>query len=290
MKINPAQLALLGLLALGNSLSGQVTGSPADISTHKDPYTPIGGISVTPTVVQPGVRPKMVWAIEYPKAVADLSEIDTNGTITPKQRIDLKIRVMGVALQAGSTQLPAALWVRVGATSEWELVFYGREGDVQPDEIVFEKRDVSPGTPIDFSARGQSASGSWYATHSTVGSDLSVIGMVNGDPVPDYAPAYKQGRIESFMTQFLDEENHVVLGPHDIIHTFELGSSNPGDWWFDMQDIVCMTTLSQARRNDESRTRLSFTGIDSSNTQTSSSTTVDDKGKILKGRRDESRP
>ena len=228
----------------------------------------------------------MVWRIEYPEAVADLSEIDPNGTLTPKQRVDLKIRVMGVALQAGSTQLPAALWGRVGAASEWELVFYGREDDVQPDEIVFEKRDVVPGTPIDFSARGQSAAGSWYNTHSTAGSDLSVIGMVNGDQVPDYAPAYKQGRIESFMTQFLDEENHVVLGPRDIIHTFELGSSNPGDWWFDMQDIVCMTTLSQPRRNNENRTRLELRG--SSSSQTGSSATVDDKGKIHRGRRDES--
>ena len=285
MKLNPTQLALLGLLVLGSSLSGQITRSTSS-GSHKDPYTPVGGISVTPTVVQPGVRPKMVWRIEYPEAVADLSEIDPNGTLTPKQRVDLKIRVMGVALQAGSTQLPAALWVRVGATSEWELVFYGRENDVKPDEIIFEKRDVVPGTPIDFSARGQSASGSWYNTHSTAGSDLSVIGMVSGDKVPDYAPAYEQGRIESFMTQFLDEENHVVLGPRDIIHTFELGSSNPGDWWFDMQDIVCMTTLSQPRRNNENRTRLELSG--SSSSQTGSSATVDDKGKIHRGRRDES--
>ena len=286
MKLNPTQLALLGLLVLGSSLSGQITGSTPSGSAHKDPYTPVGGISVTPTVVQPGVRPKMVWRIEYPEAVADLSEIDPNGTVTPKQRVDLKIRVMGVALQAGSTQLPAALWVRVGATSEWELVFYGRENDVKPDEIIFEKRDVVPGTPIDFSARGQSASGSWYNTHSTAGSDLSVIGMVSGDKVPDYAPAYEQGRIESFMTQFLDEENHVVLGPHDIIHTFELGSSNPGEWWFDMQDIVCMTTLSQPRRNNENVPRLSRI---SSGIQAGSSATVDDKGKIHKGRRDDSR-
>ena len=88
------------------------------------------------------------------------------------------------------------------------------------------------------------------------------------------------------MTQFLDEENHVVLGPRDIIHTFELGSSNPGDWWFDMQDIVCMTTLSQPRRNNENRTRLELRG--SSSSQTGSSATVDDKGKIHRGRRDES--
>ncbi len=268
MKLNPIQLALLGLLVLGSSLSGQTTGFTPSGSAHKDTYTPIGGISVTPTVVQPGVRPKMVWSIKYPEAVADLSEIDPNGTITAKQRVDLKIRVMGVALQAGTTQLPAALWIRVGAASEWELVFYGRENDVNPDVVVYEKKNVQPGTQIDFSARGQSGSGSWFDTHSTAGSDLSVIGMIDGDSVPDYAPAYEQGRIESFMTQFLDEENHVVLGPHDIIHTFELGSSNPGDWWFDMQDIVCTTTLSQTRPDNGGGNLLSSSDL---STQTSSS-------------------
>lgn len=283
MKMNASQLALLGLLALGSSLSGQTTGSTPASSGHKDPYTPVGAISVTPTVVQPGVRPRMVWNIDYPMAVVDLSEVDPNGTITPTQEIDLKIRVMGVALQSGHTLLPAALWVRMGASAPWELVFYGRENDVNPDEIVYEKKNVLPGTQIDFSARGQSGSGSWFSTHSTADSDLSVIGMVDGDSVPDYAPAYEQGRIESFMTQFLDEDNHVVLGPHDIIHTFELGSSNPGDWWFDMQDIVCTTTLSQARRNNGSGNLLS--SVDLSTQTSSSSATVDDNGKIIRGRK-----
>ncbi|MDP7656203.1 MAG: hypothetical protein QF706_09015 [Roseibacillus sp.] len=278
--MNASQLSLLGLLALGSSLSGEITGSTPG---HKDPYTPVGAISVTPTVVQPGVRPKMEWNIDYPLAVVDLSEVDPNGTITPTQEIDLKIRVMGVALQSGHTLLPAALWVRVGASAPWELVFYGRENDVNPDEVVYEKKNVQPGTQIDFSARGQSGSGSWFGTHSTAGSDLSVIGMIDGDSVPDYAPAYEQGRIESFMTQFLNEDNHVVLGPHDIIHTFELGSSNPGDWWFDMQDIVCTTTLSQTRRNSGGGSFLSSVDL---STQTSSSATVDDNGKIIRGRKE----
>ena len=280
MNMNASQLSLLGLLALGSSLSGEITGSTPG---HKDPYTPVGAISVTPTVVQPGVRPKMEWNIDYPLAVVDLSEVNPNGTITPTQEIDLKIRVMGVALQSGHTLLPAALWVRVGASAPWELVFYGRENDVNPDEVVYEKKNVQPGTQIDFSARGQSGSGSWFGTHSTAGSDLSVIGMIDGDSVPDYAPAYEQGRIESFMTQFLNEDNHVVLGPHDIIHTFELGSSNPGDWWFDMQDIVCTTTLSQTRRNSGGGSFLSSVDL---STQTSSSATVDDNGKIIRGRKE----
>ena len=64
MKMQATQLVLL--LALGSPLSGEIIGSVpnSNPTPHKDPYTPIGSISVTPTVVQPGVRPKMVWEIE----------------------------------------------------------------------------------------------------------------------------------------------------------------------------------------------------------------------------------
>ena len=279
---------LVVFFALGSSLLGDTPRifSNEVSNRHKDPYTPVGSISVTPTVVQPGVRPRMVWGIEYPKAVADISELDPNGTISLQQRVDLKIRVMGVALQAGSTQLPAALWVRVGASAPWELIFYGRGGDVRPDEIVFQKSDVPANTQIDFSARSQTASGTWYETQSTSGSSLSVIGMVNGDRVPDFVPAYEQGRIESFMTQFLDEENHVVLGPRDIIHTFELGTSSPGAWWFDMQDIVCMTTLSQVEEEQSGvdRSRLNTDFAQAGNVQVIAGA-VDDRGVITMGRR-----
>ena len=280
------QLALF--LALGPSLLADTLAiaSNGGYTAHKDPYIPIGSISVTPTVVQPGVRPKMVWDIQYPESVADISDLDPNGTVTPKQKVDIKVRVMGVALQAGSNQLPAALWVRVGETAPWELVFYGREGDVRPDEIVFEKRDVLPDTKIDFSARSQTPAGGWYETQSTSGSSLSVIGLVNGDRVPDFVPAYEQGRIESFMTQFLNEENHVVLGPRDIIHTFELGTSRPGAWWFDMQDIVCMTTLSQgeSQQSGVDRSRLTLSDVRAGD-YSPASQTIDDRGVIIQGRR-----
>jgi hypothetical protein len=110
--------------------------------------------------------------------------------------------------------------------------------------------------------------------------------MVNGDRVPDFVPAYEQGRIESFMTQFLDEKNHVVLGPRNIIHTFELGTSSPGAWWFDMQDIVCMTTLSQVEEQQSGvdRSQLNVDFAQASNIRIISGT-VDDRGVIRVGRK-----
>ena len=113
--------------------------------------------------------------------------------------------------------------------------------------------------------------------------------MVNGDQVPDFAPAYEQGRIESFMTQFLDDSNsRVVLGPHEVIHTFELGSTNPGDWWFDMQDIVCVTTLSERLVVSGSSIKFEDPGTGSSTGVAASggnSNTLDDKRLIQSGRK-----
>ena len=289
MILNAAQLALLGFFGLASVLLGQSTGKSSVRSPHGDPFTPVGSISVTPTVVQPGVQPNMVWGIEYPKAVEDLSEIDPGGGVTPKTTVDLKLRVMGVAWQYGNTLLPTALWVRVGAGSGWELVFFGSGADVNPEEVVFEKKGILPGTRIDFSARGQSPTGPWYSTRSTATPELTVLGMVNGDQVPDFAPAYEQGRIESFMTQFLDDSNsRVVLGPHEVIHTFELGSTNPGDWWFDMQDIVCVTTLSERLVVSGSSIKFEDPGTGSSTGVAASggnSNTLDDKRLIQSGRK-----
>ncbi len=284
MKINASYLALFGCFGLAGSLAGQTNGESSGTSPHGDPYTPVGSISVTPTVVQPGVQPNMVWGIEYPKAAGDLSDIDTAGGVTPKTTVDVKVRVMGVAWQYGNTLLPTALWVRVGAASAWELVFFGSGEDVNPEKVVFERKGVLPGTRIDFSARGQSPTGPWYSTRSTSTPELTVLGMVNGDNVPEFAPAYEQGRIESFMTPFLDDNNtRVVLGPHDIIHTFELGSTNPGDWWFDMQDIVCVTTLSEKKTGAGSNTKFENPGAAS---VTGGSTgTLDDKKMIQSGRK-----
>jgi hypothetical protein len=77
-----------------------------------------------------------------------------------------------------------------------------------------------------------------------------VIGLKNGDEVPSYAPAYNQGRVEDFLTQFVrdtdnDGNQNVILGPRDMIYLFELASTNPGDWYFDMQDIVSVVTFDE---------------------------------------------
>jgi hypothetical protein len=237
--VNKAVLAMM--------LSASVLGVRAQ-SEHGDPYEPVGDLTVTPTVVQPGVHPQMFWNIEYPEMVEDLVDVGNNSEVYTNKDLRVKVRMVGVAFQSGKVPLPTALWIRVGGGS-WQLLFYGRYYDVNPTQFVF-NQEVGENTRIDFAARGKNSSGSWYSNRWTASSMEEVIGLRNGEEVPYYAPAYNQGGIEDFLTQFIaDTDNdgnmNVVLGPREMIYLFELGSTNPGDWWFDMQDLVAVVTFDE---------------------------------------------
>ena len=90
------KLVLLALVA-GSGLDAQ--------HEHGDPFEPVGSLTVTPTVVQPGVHPDMTWGIEYPETVDDLVEIGPQSQLTAKKDLRMKIRVVGVAFQSGSRHL-----------------------------------------------------------------------------------------------------------------------------------------------------------------------------------------
>ena len=103
---------------------------------HGDPYEPVGSLTVSPVVVQPGVHPNMEWGIEYPEDIDDLVDVGDNDELTAKKDLTMKVRVAGVAFQSGNTQLNVAHWVRIGGSSaNWELVFYGKSYHVNPADI-----------------------------------------------------------------------------------------------------------------------------------------------------------
>jgi hypothetical protein len=215
---------------------------------HGDPYEPVGDLTVTPTVVQPGVHPQMFWDIEYPETIEDLVDVGSNSEVTTNKDLRVKVRVAGVAFQSGSTPLPTGLWIRLNGGA-WQLLFYGRDYDVNPAQFVF-NQEVLEGTRIDFAARGKDSSGRWYSSRWTATYMKEVIGLKNGDEIPSYAPAYNQGNIKDFLSQFVGDTNNdgnqnVILGPRDMIYLFELASTNPGDWYFDMQDLVAIVTFDE---------------------------------------------
>ena len=59
------------------------------------------------------------------------------------------------------------------------------------------------------------------------------------------SPAYEQGNIGSFLSSYVSEANTIQIGPRDMIYLFELASSDPTEWWFDMQDLVVIVTYDE---------------------------------------------
>lgn len=242
MKISANVLVTGGLFAAAGLLGAQ-DATPDSTVNHGDPYLPVGTMKVTPEVVQPGVQPEVTWGIEYPKSIPDLVHIDSNGGMTTlnDQSDKINIRVAGVSFASGDTDLPVALWVRVDNGS-WNLIFYGTESEVSGD-VVF-SQTIHDGTRVDLAARGRTSDGGWSETQWTLSSSPNVEALVHGDELPSNSSDFSNGQVEDFMSQYVDSTvTEVVAGPRDIIHVFEVGSSDPGDSYFDMQDIVVVTTF-----------------------------------------------
>ena len=121
----------------------------------------------------------------------------------------MQVRVAGVALQSGRTHLPVALWASTGGA--WELLFYGTYDQVDPETIIFD-RVLEADTILNFATKGKNAIGKWSPYRTTTKSDVAIVALVNNDKVPIDTSAYRQGRVESFLTQFINSNNRVTLG------------------------------------------------------------------------------
>ncbi len=269
MKISAKQLVLPGVLfgaglvtAQDPVLNGGETGS------HGDPFTPVGKLKVTPTVVQPGVQPNMFWEIEYPKSIEDLTVIVEPGKLvtTNTNTETLEVRVAGVSYESGEgVDLPVAMWVRLDGGS-WDLIFYGRTDEVDPSNVVF-SQSIPEGTQVDFAFRGRKSDGSWGATQWTLEDTPNIDSVISGDPVPADSSAFSSGSVESFVTQFVDDStNTIVAGPRDIIYFSEVGSTTPGSTAFDMQDLVALVKFRDNRGHGNNAD-----GYDADNTGTGTS-------------------
>ena len=214
---------------------------------HGDPYLPVGTLNVSKRMVRTGVKPLLSWHIEYPENVTDVLEINPRSGVTPKKDILMEVRVVGAAFQVGSKHTPLNVQARVGTGSQWESVFYGADHSVDASDVVL-SQIVRAGTTVDFAAKARKTDGSWYSTRSTVNETPTVQAMPNGTDVPFYVPAYEQGTIESFLSQYISPDNQVTVGPRDLVYLFELYATDQNSKSFDMQDIVMVVTFKDIPR------------------------------------------
>jgi len=253
----------------------------------QEPAVPVATqFSATPSFVQVGASPTLSWSITYPALVRDIVTITPPGTVTPKQELEMEVRVIGASVKV--------VWVNSwGVVTKWEWapteaqisvnnssytrIFYNTQDKVNPNTIV-RKQTVYPGQPINFGGRYNYDG--WSTLYQSTNPSGNVVALVTGDTPPTTVPLYQQPTIEDFIKPYLDPQGRIKIGPKDVIYLMELTHTNKNDSGFDLQDLALLVSFKTKSNNGHGN---NVDGVDSSNPgnapKTDSDPTVDDENK-----------
>ena len=221
------------------------------------PQIPLGTLSVNRNLLQVGTSPTLSWHASFPQPVADMITVNTDHSVVTKKPAQVTVRLLGVAFQAGSLQLPAQLSMRLNDGS-WSTRFLGAANDVKPNIPVY-TGVVPANTKLDFRFVGASGKSKnnpettkaqdWQWNYPAVATSTTSVNkavLQDGQPAPSYAPAYSQGSIKSFLTSVMSADGTTVkVGPRDVIYLTELSTAEPNTTNFDMQDMVLLVTFDE---------------------------------------------
>ena len=232
----------LTLIAV-SALTGRVTA--------QDPAVPVGWINASHSQVQVGASPNVTWGITYPAIIKDIVTITPPGTVTPKKKVDMDVRVIGASVKV--------VWLNTwGVVTKWEWapteaqvsiangnysrIFY-TQNLVNPSTVVYSKR-VNAGQAINFAGRYYFDL-SWSTLFKSTTAGGNVVALVNGDLPPTTTPLYQQPTIEDFIKPYLDGQGRIKIGPKDVIYLMELTHTNKNDGGFDLQDLAILATFKE---------------------------------------------
>ena len=265
-----AALSLIAISLATQSMSAAPKGNNNNNGqgqAKKEPLIPVGSLTAFPVVVQTGTHPTLNWDIQYPETATDIVIIEEDGTITPREDLCMKIKVLGASYQTGWTNQGKPVWgwvqseVKVGGSSAWDMFFYNTQDNVQPTSTYY-SATVLASRPIEFRARAYNGS-YWLPSRSTEASSANVVPLVNGDQPPQTIAAFNQGDIESFLQPYLDASGYVTIGPKDVILLIELGQVDPTKSGFDLQDLVLLVSFDYCKNNNGHGNNID--GVDVSN-------------------------
>lgn len=125
-----------------------------------------------------------------------------------------------------------------------ERIFKGKQNQISPTKVVFPTSGVcvvKANSKVDFKARANNGS-TWLPWRQTKSATANVVALMNGDTPPSTTPAFRQGKIETFLKPYM-ENGKIKIGPMDIIYLIELGQTSPSASGFDLQDMVLLVTF-----------------------------------------------
>lgn len=225
----------VGLLTL---TLGSLTISTVPCQSETD--VPRGSLSVDKDLVRVGTHSNLEWNIEFPTAIEDIVTVEETGTIIPKKTLKMRVRVLGVAFQSGSTLLPLDAYWSLNNGS-WEKFFYGTGSTVDSAAILIDEK-VKKTDRIDFGARAWGFT-SWYPFNHTRENTNYVTVLGKGSSAPSYAPAYNQNSVTNFLRPYIDASGKINIGEQDLIILWESSTASPGSTYFDMQDLVVLVSF-----------------------------------------------
>jgi hypothetical protein len=241
--------------------------SPAAAQTPQIPSAPIGWLTVFPTVVQTGTKPKLTWCITYPNKVSDAAAIIAPGRIVLTQQMYVSVQIVGTGPQpSGATgtaptsppPTEARLSIDGGA---YQQLFYGTQAEVNPFMPLYEKR-LDVGQTIDFGGR-YVENAAWTPFYTTNSKNMQVVALVTGDEPPTTFPLYQQPSLASYLKPYLDASGLVNIGPLSVLILMELTDTNHGHPTYDYSDQVLLVTFNKKHSNNGHGNNLD--GVDVSN-------------------------
>jgi hypothetical protein len=238
--------------------------------------TPRGTLTVDNTLVRVGTQSQLTWNIQYPVTITDIVEV-TSQTITPKEELQLRVRILGSKLRTDSghgnnvdgmdssntgnksnntidlsgsiddersgTQIGdqpvEVVWSK--NKSAWSRIFYGSQSTVVATDVVLDTV-VAKGDIVDFGARGYL--NSWLPLYCTSTTCRNLIVLKNGDPTPPQIASKQYGQITGFLKPYLSTDAKTVkIGATELLILVELDQTEPLAVGFDYQDLGMLVTF-----------------------------------------------
>lgn len=233
-------LASCGLFAASTQLNAQAA----------SPSIPVGWLTAFPTVVQTGTKPTLTWDISYPSVVKDFVTVVPPATVSPKQDLDVEVRVLGngvtVSTSGGGFNFVNAEAVLSFNNGSYNRIFYGTNNNVNPNTIVWSMSRIRANQTLRFGGRFFH-NNNWGTLFTSSSGTQNVQTLVNGDTPPNKVPEFGAPTLESFIRPYLGPNGKVKIGPMDVIVFMELTHTNQNDSGYDQQDMVLLVTFKERR-------------------------------------------
>jgi hypothetical protein len=138
-----------------------------------NPSIPVGSLSAFPTVVQTGTKPTLTWNINYPSIVEDFVTVTPPGTVTPKENLICKVRMLGLGVTSQGSNGTIVYYrtrgrIRFNGSTSWVDIYDGKQTDtaVQQQQIV-KTYNVNKNQAMNFAGQYYNNS-AWQTLYSTL--------------------------------------------------------------------------------------------------------------------------